>query len=68
MWTWVVIVVCYGFSIFAFRLLGGVNSAADGIAGWARAHTRRKLDRGEGGEYLSELGRITGARRPQPPA
>lgn len=58
MWTWVVIVVGYGFSLFAFHLLGGVNAAADGIAGWARVYTTRRLEQTSEDDYLATLERI----------
>jgi hypothetical protein len=46
MWTWVIIVVGYAFSLFFFRLVGGINSAADAIQNWGRSSSVRRLRRG----------------------
>ena len=43
MWSWIVIVVGYAFSIFFFRLVGGINSAADAIQTWGRSSSLRRL-------------------------
>jgi hypothetical protein len=42
-WSWIVIVVGYAFSIFFFRLVGGINSAADAIQSWGRSSSVRRL-------------------------
>ena len=34
MWDWAIIVVLYLFAAGFFRLLGGVGSAGDALAGW----------------------------------
>ena len=43
MWSWIVIIVGYAFSIFFFRLVGGINSAADAIQNWGRSSSMRRL-------------------------
>ena len=43
MWSWIVIIVGYAFSIFFFRLVGGINSAADAIQSWGRRSSVRRL-------------------------
>lgn len=43
MWSWIVIVAGYVFSIFFFRLVGGINSAADAIQSWGRSSSVRRL-------------------------
>lgn len=43
MWSWIVIVVGYAFSILFFRLVGGINSAADAIQSWGRSSSVRRL-------------------------
>jgi len=42
-WSWIVIVAAYVFSIFFFRLVGGINSAADAIQNWGRSSSVRRL-------------------------
>jgi hypothetical protein len=42
-WSWIVIVAGYVFSIFFFRLVGGINSAADAIQSWGRVSSLRRL-------------------------
>ena len=43
MWSWIVIVAGYAFSICFFRLVGGINSAADAIQNWGRSSSVRRL-------------------------
>ena len=43
MWSWIVIVAGYAFSIFFFRLVGGINSAADAIQNWGRSSSMSRL-------------------------
>jgi hypothetical protein len=38
--TWAVIIGCYAFAAFFFRLLGGLDSAGEAMADWARRLTR----------------------------
>lgn len=45
MWTWVLIVCGYAFSIFFFHIVGGINSAADAIQGWGRRSSERRIRR-----------------------
>jgi hypothetical protein len=42
-WSWIVIVAGYAFSILFFRLVGGINSAADAIQNWGRISSVRRL-------------------------
>jgi hypothetical protein len=44
-WTWILIVAGYAFSLLFFRIVGGVNSAADAIQGWGRSSSERRLTR-----------------------
>ena len=39
---WIIIGLLYVFGIAFFRLLGGVDSAADAIQRWGRASARRR--------------------------
>ena len=45
MWTWLLIVGGYAFSLFFFRIVGGINSAADAIQSWGRSSSERRLKR-----------------------
>jgi hypothetical protein len=59
MWTWVIIVVGYAFSLFFFRIVGGLGSAAEAIQSWGRhsAVTRLRNDGGSPRTYArSRLG------------
>jgi hypothetical protein len=42
-WTWIVIVAGYAFSLFFFHLVGGINSASDAIQSWGRNSSVRRL-------------------------
>jgi hypothetical protein len=47
-WTWILIVAGYAFALFFFRLIGGIDSAADAIQSWGRSSSERRLaERGE---------------------
>ena len=46
MWSWIVIIAGYAFSIFFFRLVGGINSAAEAIQSWGRISSVRRLRKG----------------------
>jgi hypothetical protein len=43
MWTWIVIVGAYAFSIFFFHILGGIASASDAIQSWGRRSAERAI-------------------------
>jgi hypothetical protein len=43
-WTWVVIVGGYAFSIFFFHILGGIGAASDAIQSWGRSSVKRELE------------------------
>lgn len=43
MWTWVIMVGGYAFSLFFFHILGGIDSAADAIQSWGRSSAERAL-------------------------
>ena len=45
MWDWAIIVVLYAFAAGFFRLLGGVGSAGDALAGWGRHRGSTSGDR-----------------------
>jgi hypothetical protein len=45
MWTWILIIGGYAFSIFFFCLLGGIGAASDAIQSWGRSTAQRALDR-----------------------
>jgi hypothetical protein len=45
MWTWVIIIAGYAFSIFFFHILGGVAAASDAIQSWGRRSVERTLER-----------------------
>ena len=45
MWTWIIIVGGYAFSMFFFHILGGIASASDAIQSWGRSAAERALDR-----------------------
>jgi hypothetical protein len=38
--TWAIIIGCYAFAAFFFRLLGGLDSAGEAMADWARRLSR----------------------------
>ena len=40
MLTWAIIIGCYAFAAFFFRLLGGLDSAGEAMAEWARRLSR----------------------------
>jgi hypothetical protein len=40
MLTWAIIIGCYAFAALFFRLLGGLDSAGEAMAEWARRLTR----------------------------
>jgi hypothetical protein len=44
-WTWILIVACYGFAALFLRLIGGFNAAGDAIANWGRHAARRRIRR-----------------------
>jgi hypothetical protein len=44
-WSWIIIVVCYGFAALFLRLIGGFNSAGDAIANWGRSAATRRIRR-----------------------
>jgi hypothetical protein len=48
MWSCVLIVGGYAFSIFFFHIVGGINSAADAIQGWGRRSSERRIRRAGG--------------------
>ena len=45
MWTWIIIVGGYAFSMFFFHILGGIGAASDAIQSWGRNSAERALDR-----------------------
>jgi hypothetical protein len=42
-WTWVIIVGGYAFSIFFFHILGGIGAASDAIQSWGRHSAERTV-------------------------
>ena len=44
MWTWLIIIGGYAFSLFFFHILGGLSSAADAIQTWGRTSAQRKVE------------------------
>jgi hypothetical protein len=45
MWTWILIVGGYAFSMFFFHILGGIAAASDAIQSWGRSSAERAVDR-----------------------
>jgi hypothetical protein len=45
MWTWILIVGGYAFSMFFFHILGGIGAASDAIQSWGRSSAQRALER-----------------------
>jgi hypothetical protein len=45
MWTWVLIVGGYAFSMFFFHILGGLAAASDAIQSWGRSTSERALEK-----------------------
>lgn len=45
MWDWAIIVALYLFTAGVFRLLGGLGSAGDALAGWGRRRGSAPGDR-----------------------
>jgi hypothetical protein len=44
-WTWVIIVVGYAVSLFAFQILGGISAAGRAIENWGRSSSERRLEK-----------------------
>jgi hypothetical protein len=45
MWTWLLIVGGYAFSLFFFHILGGIGAASDAIQSWGRSSAERAVRR-----------------------
>jgi hypothetical protein len=60
-WTWALIVGGYAFSIFFFRILGGIGAASDAIQSWGRSWAERAIK--ESGESPGSFARSRLARR-----
>ena len=45
MWTWILILGGYAFSIFLFHILGGIGAASDAIQSWGRSAAQRAVER-----------------------
>jgi hypothetical protein len=43
-WTWVIIVVGYAVSLFAFQILGGISAAGRAFENWGRRASERQLE------------------------
>ncbi len=43
-WTWVIIVGGYAFSMFFFHILGGLAAASDAIQSWGRSTAQRAIE------------------------
>jgi hypothetical protein len=55
MWTWILIIGGYAFSMFFFHILGGIGAASDAIQSWGRSSAERALERS--GESPSSFAR-----------
>ncbi len=44
MWTWVLIIGGYAFSMFFFHILGGLAAASDAIQTWGRRTAERAIE------------------------
>jgi hypothetical protein len=42
-WTWVIIVVGYGLSLFAFQILGGIGAAGRAFENWGRSTSSKRM-------------------------
>jgi hypothetical protein len=45
MWTWILILGGYAFSMFLFHILGGIGAASDAIQSWGRSAAQRAVER-----------------------
>ena len=44
MWTWLIIIGGYAFSMFFFHILGGLAAASDAIQTWGRRSAERAVE------------------------
>jgi hypothetical protein len=44
-WTWVISVVGYAVSLFAFQILGGISAAGRAFENWGRRSSERRLEK-----------------------
>jgi hypothetical protein len=42
-WSWIIVAACYVFALFFFRIIGGIDSAADAFQSWGRSSSQRRL-------------------------